>query len=122
VQGLVPEPQEGVLSWWEGPGGVLEGRKAHTGKVIIRQRHGSSMSDGGCFRMCLDPLNPDTDGDGVPDGVEVRDKSDDNHDGSYEWPDEVGFNPDEATNPLNPDTDGDGRNDGIDTYPNDPLR
>lgn len=42
-----------------------------------------------------DPCNPDTDGDGIPDGVEIH-----------------GQNP---TNPLDPDTDGDGLCDGSGT-------
>ncbi len=47
-----------------------------------------------------DPDNPDTDGDGVPDGEEVED----------------------GTNPRNPDTDGDGVPDGQDEFPLDPTR
>jgi hypothetical protein len=46
-----------------------------------------------------DPGNPDTDGDGLPDGVE-----DSNHDGTVD--------PGE-TDPRNPDTDGDGLPDGV---------
>jgi hypothetical protein len=42
-----------------------------------------------------DPLNPDTDGDGLTDGVEVFDLH---------------------TDPLNPDTDGDGLPDGVETH------
>ena len=49
-----------------------------------------------------DPLNPDTDGDGLNDGEEVN---------IYK------------TDPLNPDTDGDGLSDGseVNTYKTDPL-
>jgi hypothetical protein len=56
-----------------------------------------------------DPLNPDTDGDGVPDGVEV---------GRTSSPDPrcVGFvgdlDPSTRTDPTNPDSDGDGLEDG----------
>ena len=74
-------------------------------------------------RVCLDPNNPDTDGDGLKDGVEVNGQNntdpfnpdtdgdgildgteDRNHNGSTE-PGEL--------NPTNPDTDGDGIRDGI---------
>ena len=57
----------------------------------------------------LDPLNPDTDGDGLGDGVE-----DSNHNGSQQ--------PTE-TNPLDTDTDCDGLSDGdeINTYQTSPL-
>ncbi len=46
----------------------------------------------GAARRCLDPNNPDTDGDGLKDGVEVNGTND--------------------TDPFNPDTDGDGILDG----------
>lgn len=53
-------------------------------------------------RIGTDPLNPDTDGDGLTDGEEVR---------RYK------------TDPLNPDTDGDGLKDGeeVRQYTTDPL-
>ena len=46
----------------------------------------------GAARRCLDPLDPDTDDDGLKDGVEVNGAND--------------------TDPFNPDTDGDGILDG----------
>ena len=49
-----------------------------------------------------DPSNPDTDGDGLVDGVETDT-------GIFVNPDDTG------TNPLNPDTDGDALRDGIET-------
>ncbi len=65
---------------------------------------------------CLDPLNPDTDGDGLIDGVE-----DLNHDGNFDFnPSDFDFQdlligapqPDpEETNPCDPDTDHDGLTD-----------
>jgi len=53
-------------------------------------------------RLRTDPLNPDTDGDGLKDGEEVH---------NY------------GTDPLNPDTDGDGLQDGeeVFTHKTDPL-
>jgi len=65
---------------------------------------------------CLDPLDPDTDDDGLPDGVE-----DLNHDGNFDFnPSDFDFQdlldgapqPDpEETNPCDPDTDHDGLSD-----------
>jgi hypothetical protein len=56
----------------------------------------------GAYNIAFDtnPLNPDTDEDGLSDGIE-----DANQDG--EW------NPDTETNPLNPDTDDDNIVDGV---------
>jgi uncharacterized protein (TIGR03382 family) len=52
-----------------------------------------------------DPLNPDTDGDGISDGVEVR--------SNYPGPiDADPVRPGSQTDPLNPDSDGDGLPDG----------
>ena len=48
--------------------------------------------------MGTNPLNPDTDGDGLRDNEELEGK----------------------TNPLDSDTDDDGYNDGIDEFPLDP--
>jgi hypothetical protein len=57
-----------------------------------------------------DPLNPDTDGDGIPDGVEVgRTQSPDPNCANF-----VGdADPTTRTDPTNPDTDGDGLPDGV---------
>jgi hypothetical protein len=70
--------------------------------------------------LCLDPLSPDTDNDGIPDGEEVKDKN-------GLWPDDYGFiygYGSGVTNPLNPDTDGDGILDGaeVNFYGSDPTR
>ena len=60
-----------------------------------------------------DPLNPDTDGDGVPDGMELKFgtspfQKDTDHDGLTDGQEIYFFH----TNPLNPDSDGDGISDG----------
>lgn len=70
---------------------------------------GSSDSDGDGLKnseereIGTDPNNPDTDGDGLRDGAEVRDHK---------------------TDPLKPDTDGDGLTDGaeVDTHKTDPNK
>jgi hypothetical protein len=68
-----------------------------------------------------DPLNADTDGDGVPDGVQVASGHPENLD-----PDGDGLSTALerllGTDPYNPDTDGDGIADGVDAYPIDPTR
>lgn len=66
-----------------------------------------------------DPNNPDTDGDGLSDGDEVRIwgtnplRRDTDGDGLSDG-DEVNIY---GTDPLNPDTDGDGIADGLDPFP-----
>jgi hypothetical protein len=83
---------------------------------------GSTITYPDC--SCLDPLNPDTDGDGLTDGVE-----DLNHDGNFDFnPSDFDFQdlldgapqPDpEETNPCDPDTDHDGLSDFYErTQPN----
>ena len=63
-----------------------------------------------------DPLNPDTDGGGIPDGVEFEagndplDASDDDSDGDGLTDAQESLL---GTDPLNPDTDGDGLTDGF---------
>ena len=69
--------------------------------------------------------NPDSDGDGLPDGWEVANgldplwSGDANADGDGDGLSNTQeYNA--GTNPWNVDTDGDGRNDNIDQYPTDP--
>jgi len=77
--------------------------------LIFVNGSGSSDKDGDGLtkreekELGTDPDNPDTDGDGLKDGEEVR---------TY------------FTNPLNPDTDGDGLKDGdeVRTYKTDPVK
>ena len=69
--------------------------------------------------------NPDSDGDGLPDGWEVSNGLDPLNGGDANGdPDGDGLtNAQEyakGTNPNNADTDGDGKPDGTDAYPNDP--
>jgi len=68
-----------------------------------------------------DPYNADTNGDGIPDGVEARTGGsptnlDPDGDGLSNFAErKIG------TDPFNPDTDGDGVNDGQDCFPLDPA-
>ncbi|WP_434299375.1 adventurous gliding motility protein AgmC [Corallococcus exiguus] len=69
-----------------------------------------------------DPNNPDTDGDGIPDGIEVKvggtdpldsDSDDDGILDGNEDKDHDGVVDADETDPNNPDTDGDGLTDGV---------
>ncbi|WP_268235746.1 hypothetical protein, partial [Enterococcus wangshanyuanii] len=73
---------------------------------------GDGVPDGKELELGTDPLNPDTDGDGVPDGKELEldtDPLNPDTDGDG-VPD--GKELELGTDPLNPDTDGDGVPDG----------
>ncbi len=75
--------------------------------------NGGQRTFRGEIAMGTDPLNPDTDGDGLLDGVE-------SNTGIYIGPHDTG------TDPLNPDTDGDGAGDWYEVHvtytdPNDPA-
>mgnify|MGYP000848178911 FL=1 len=72
-----------------------------------------------------DPMNPDTDGDGLKDGEEVKKyntnplAADSDNDGLNDGEEVLKY----KTNPVNPDTDGDGLKDGeeVQKYNTDPL-
>jgi alpha-tubulin suppressor-like RCC1 family protein len=92
--------------------------------VILRPPDADSdgLTDSKEGEIGSDPNNPDTNGDGIPDGaayaagLSVTDPDMD-HDGLPNVQErQLG------TDPLNPDTDGDGAQDGVDCYPLDPGR
>jgi hypothetical protein len=73
-------------------------------------------------RLGSDPLNRDTNGDGIDDGTSARHgqsalEPDVDHDG-LENSREIAL----GTDPFNPDTDGDGVPDGADAFPLDPTQ
>jgi alpha-tubulin suppressor-like RCC1 family protein len=83
---------------------------------------GDGLTTGEEWVLGTDPLNPDTNGDGIPDGIAVR---------SGKSPTNLDMDGDGVTNaverangtdPFNPDTDGDGSGDGVDCFPLDPTR
>ncbi len=88
---------------------------------------GDGLTDGEeVKRYHTNPLNPDTDGDGLSDGEEVHKyhtdptKWDTDGDGLSDGDEVFKYH----TNPLNPDTDGDGLTDGEEVlkYHTDPLK
>lgn len=88
---------------------------------------GDGLKDGEEVRTYItNPLNPDSDGDGLTDGDEVRkyktdpNKADTDGDGISDGDEINKYN----TDPLKADTDGDGLSDGdeINTYKTDPLK
>src|SRR5262249_11654589 len=73
------------------------------------------------YLIGTDPLNPNTNGDGIPECSErpnsARLDPDPDHDGVPSWVERVW-----GTDPFRADTDGDGVNDGVDCFPLDPTR
>jgi alpha-tubulin suppressor-like RCC1 family protein len=74
------------------------------------------------YRFGTDPLDPDTNGDGISDGVAVAEGRsatdlDMDGDGLTNAVERM-----MGTDPFNPDTDGDGVWDGVDCFPLDPTR
>lgn len=69
----------------------LIGLQSKLDKIYQTDKDFDGLTDEEEKKLGTDPLNPDTDGDGLLDGSEVKKFK---------------------TNPLNPDTDGDGMKDG----------
>lgn len=102
---IAPEIAGGVTLTFELT--ISDGLTSATDQIVITVRDGDPDHDGLLTseeqRLGTNPVNPDTDGDGLNDGAEVN---------TYH------------THPLNPDTDGDGLVDGaeVNTHHTDPLR
>ena len=69
----------------------------------------------------LDPLNPDTNGNGLADGAEASGTNGQHPDSDGDGVSNV-REIQRGTDPFNVDTDGDGANDGADAFPLDPTR
>ena len=74
------------------------------------------------WALGTDPLNPDTNGDGIPDGTSVSiglSATNPDHDGDGL---ENAVERAVGTDPFHSDTDGDGHGDGADAFALDPTR
>jgi len=135
--GLVLKADGSLWSWGLGSYGQIGDGTTQSRLVPVRVGGSFSLSDGTWLtddpdhdglptwlelRLGSDPLNPDTNGDGIPDGtayamgISLTDPDMD-HDGLDNWTERrIG------TDPFNPDTDGDGVLDGADCFPLDKTR
>ncbi len=102
-----------------------QGTRAGSAYTFISDRDGDGLRDDIEAALGTDPLDPDTDDDGLTDGEEVNtygtDPLDaDTDDDGLTDPGEINTH---ATDPLDPDTDDDGLEDGpeVNTHDTDPL-
>ncbi|MDP2631113.1 MAG: hypothetical protein Q8P56_06960, partial [Candidatus Uhrbacteria bacterium] len=122
------------------PGGACTSNAQCTSRIctngVCQAR--DSDNDGLPDDVDPNPNNPDTDGDGLLDGQEDRNRNgrvddgetdptdpDTDHDGLLDGQEDKNKNgvvDSNETNPLNPNTDGDCLLDGVDPYPLDPTR
>jgi hypothetical protein len=88
---------------------------------LAGDQDGDGLSTWREYLRGLDPLNRDTNGNGVPDGAEPLGSGgphpDSDGDGVSNWREVQ-----RGTDPFNVDTDGDAVNDGADAFPLDPTR
>ena len=128
LYGMVPDSalnedsdRDGLPDWWEIKyfGNLSQGPyDDYDGDGLSNlEEYQLSLVYGGSYENGLDPTNPDTDGDGMPDGWEHRHGFNplDPSDGDEDADGDGLSNALEyyiGTDPRNPDTDGDGMDDG----------
>lgn len=90
---------------------------------LVEDTDGDSLPNWREYLLGTDPLNPDTNGNGIADGIEASNGSSDggnpdtDGDGIANWIEIAN-----GMDPFNPDSDGDGVPDGADAFPLDPTR
>jgi hypothetical protein len=98
--GLVDTDGDGLPDWYEVRYSTFLSPTDPTDAAKDFDKDGSTNLQE--YQLGTDPMNPDTDGDGLKDGVETNTRV---------WKSAT----DTGTDPMNPDTDGDGLKDGVET-------
>ncbi|MCW5559758.1 MAG: hypothetical protein KIT22_18230, partial [Verrucomicrobiae bacterium] len=107
----------GIPDWWE----LLHGLDPHSSPPLATDTDGDGLTTMEEYQRGSDPRNPDTDQDGIADGLETAANSiryDSDGDGLSDQLEVTAVMP---SNPNLADTDGDGDNDGVEyRYRSDP--